>query len=180
MNTIRRTLLATLLCVATPAALADPVLKAGDREVDFAGSFERSTLEVSGFEDDSTTVSLDFRGGRFVTDVVEIGLGASLLRSDVGGDSFTFGQAGPFLDLNFVKAGSRVVPVLGASLQAVFGDLTGSAIELSGGLRVFSSDDVSINWRVFYEMAEVEDDDFPVDQELTTLGTRIGFSWILR
>ena len=170
---------AVLAAVAPLASAEEPLLKAGDKELEFAGSLTRSTTEAFGAEMDATILSLSFRGGHFVSDRTEVGLVGIVLRSDVDGvDAFTFGQAGPFVDLHFPSPGSRMVPVAGVAARVVFGDFSGNAIEASGGVRVFSSDDVSVNTRVFYEIQDLEDGG--IDQETETLGVRIGFSWILR
>jgi hypothetical protein len=186
MNTLTapRAVAAALLLAVAPLALAgEPYLEPGNVELSFGGSITEGTQEGGGFEEDFTAVSLGGRAGYFVSSLLEIGGAVAVNRietdSDFGDDTFSYLQLGPFLDLNFDIPGSAVVPVVGAAAQFITGDLTGSVIDFSGGIRLFVSRDVSINVRAFLELAETEDDaNFEV--ESTTLGTRVGFTWILR
>jgi hypothetical protein len=65
------------------------------------------------------------------------------------------------------------VPVIGAAIGTAFGDAEGTFMEVSGGIRWFGSESVSVNTRAFYEIQD--DDGF----EIATLGLRLGLSWII-
>ncbi len=163
--------LAVLLAFAPlGAAAVTPDLKAGDRELELDASYTDSSSD-GGF--DTTVLSLGLRHGWFLTPEHEPGLIVGLVDADAGGISTRFGTAGGFYDFNF-PASDSIVPVVGAAAQFAFGDASGTVMEVSGGIRVFGSESVSVNTRAFYEIAE--DDGF----ETKTFGLRLGLSWIIR
>jgi hypothetical protein len=164
---------------AAPALRAEPPLRGGEHEIEAAAAVVDDTTEIAGVDVDTTAVTLSFRGGRFVTRNHELGLILGYAYGDSEGTRTRYGNAGVFYDFN-LPGESRIVPLAGVAAQTLLGDVEGSAYEASAGVRLFASDDVSFNWRVYYSVTDAEYDGFPGEVESRQVGMRVGFSWVFR
>jgi hypothetical protein len=115
-----------MLIMAGPALAQQ---EKGDTELQFQGSVSLSTKSGK-----DSTGSVDVNWGRFITERQEAGLTVFTLFIN-NGDVAGFG--GPFWRMNLGTG--KMVPYIGASAAASFGDFTtGSAlVNLEGGVRWF-------------------------------------------
>lgn len=174
------------VCLAAPGLgyCADSFIEEGDDELEFSGAAFQSSSS-SPFGSYKTRVAhVSLRYGHFITRNFEFGALGSLIWQKDDTDSFTYWSGGPFFDLNFPAPGSRVVPVIGVAWQTLQGtDLSGQAYDASLGIRVFASDDVSVNIRGFYSKSSTkyDPDNFPAyKDDRKDYGVRFGLSWFIR
>lgn len=119
-------LTAAMLIMAGPALAQQ---EKGDTELQFQGSVSLSTKSGK-----DSSGSIDVNWGRFITDRQEAGLTVFTLFINKG-DLAGFG--GPFWRMNLGTG--RMVPYVGASAAASFGDFTtgSTLVNLEGGVRWF-------------------------------------------
>ena len=172
------------------SALAELPFKAGDNEITFEGSLNKTSVVVedeNGFvvvDEDATQLFATGTYGFFLTPQLMLGFiaGARFVDDSVG-DSESDALGGLSFDINLPTEGSTVVPVIGVLARTVlFDGIADYTVGANGGVRVLSGSQISVNIRAYYERTESEEDIFGTDFTLTEddYGVRVGFSWLLR
>ena len=189
MSRITRSLAAVGCLLFAQNALAELPFKAGDNEITFEGSLNKTSVVIeddSGFvyvDEDATQLVATGTYGIFLSPQLMLGIiaGARFVDySDADTESDALG--GLSFDINLPTEGGTVVPVFGVLARTVlfdgFADYTAG---VNGGVRVLSGN-VSVNVRAYYERTVQEEDFGGVGFTFTEddYGVRAGFSWLLR
>ena len=190
MSRITRSLAAAGCLLFAQNALAELPFKAGDNELTFEGSLNKTSVVVedeNGFvfvDEDATQLIATGTYGIFLNQQLMLGFIAGARFVDFSaGDSESDALGGLSFDINLPTEGSTVVPVFGVLARTVlFDGLADYTVGVNGGVRVLSGGDVSVNIRAYYERTE-EEEDFGGTGFTSTVddyGVRVGFSWLLR